>query len=71
VQAVPEYRRARYEVVADRRKAIEAAIREAKPRDMVLIAGKGHEDYQIVGSTRLHFDDCEVAQEALLKKVKG
>jgi UDP-N-acetylmuramoyl-L-alanyl-D-glutamate--2,6-diaminopimelate ligase len=65
VQAVPEFRRARYEVVADRRKAIETAIREAKPRDMVLIAGKGHEDYQIVGSTRLHFDDREVAREAI------
>jgi UDP-N-acetylmuramoyl-L-alanyl-D-glutamate--2,6-diaminopimelate ligase len=36
---------------------------------MVLIAGKGHEDYQIVGSTRLHFDDREVAREAILKVV--
>jgi UDP-N-acetylmuramoyl-L-alanyl-D-glutamate--2,6-diaminopimelate ligase len=57
----------RYEIVADRRKAIEAAIREAKAGDMVLIAGKGHEDYQIVGKERVHFDDREVASEAIRK----
>ena len=55
----------RYEVIADRRAAIEAAVREAKSGDTVLIAGKGHEDYQIVGATRLHFDDREVARTAL------
>jgi len=55
----------RYEVIADRRAAIEAAVREAKAGDTVLIAGKGHEDYQIVGATRLHFDDREVARAAL------
>ena len=55
----------RYEVIADRRVAIEAAVREAKSGDMVLIAGKSHEDYQIVGATRLHFDDREVARAAL------
>jgi UDP-N-acetylmuramoyl-L-alanyl-D-glutamate--2,6-diaminopimelate ligase len=55
----------RYEVVADRRAAIEAAVREAGSGDMVLIAGKGHEDYQIVGAARLHFDDREVARAAL------
>jgi UDP-N-acetylmuramoyl-L-alanyl-D-glutamate--2,6-diaminopimelate ligase len=57
----------RYEVIADRREAIEAAIREARSDDMVLIAGKGHEDYQIIGTTRLHFDDREVAREAIRK----
>lgn len=55
----------RYEVIADRRAAIEAAVREARAGDMVLIAGKGHEDYQIVGSTRLRFDDREVARAAI------
>jgi UDP-N-acetylmuramoyl-L-alanyl-D-glutamate--2,6-diaminopimelate ligase len=55
----------RYEVLVDRRAAIEAAVREAKAGDTVLIAGKGHEDYQIVGSARLHFDDREVARAAL------
>ena len=59
--------RGRYRVVADRRQAIEAAVREAKPGDMVLIAGKGHEDYQIIGGTRVHFDDREVACEAIRK----
>ena len=55
----------RYEVIADRRAAIEAAVREAKAGDTVLIAGKGHEDYQIVGAARHHFDDREVARAAL------
>ena len=60
-------RRVRYEMIADRRAAIEAAIREAKAGDMVLIAGKGHEDYQIVGTQKLHFDDREAAREAVEK----
>ncbi len=55
----------RYQMLADRRAAIEAAIREAKAGDMVLIAGKGHEDYQIVGTTKHHFDDREVAREMI------
>ncbi|HET8580591.1 MAG TPA: UDP-N-acetylmuramoyl-L-alanyl-D-glutamate--2,6-diaminopimelate ligase [Nitrospiraceae bacterium] len=58
--------RVRYKVIADRRQAIETAVREAKRGDMVLIAGKGHEDYQVIGANRLHFDDCEVAREAIL-----
>ncbi len=61
----------RYDMIADRRQAIEAAIREARPGDMVLIAGKGHEDYQIIGSTKFHFDDREVAREAILKVRSG
>ena len=55
----------RYRMIADRREAIEAAIGEAKAGDMVLIAGKGHEDYQIVGTTKHHFDDREVAREMI------
>jgi UDP-N-acetylmuramoyl-L-alanyl-D-glutamate--2,6-diaminopimelate ligase len=61
----------RYQMIADRRQAIEAAIREARPGDMVLIAGKGHEDYQIIGTTKFHFDDREVAREAILKARSG
>lgn len=57
----------RYVVLPDRREAIEAAIAEAKPDDTVLIAGKGHEDYQLVGSEVLWFDDRVVAREALEK----
>ena len=59
--------RVRYEMIPDRRTAIETAIREAKRGDMVLIAGKGHEDYQIIGTQKVHFDDREVAREAVGK----
>src|ERR1043166_9057273 len=53
-----------YAVDADRARAIRAAIDEAVPGDVVVIAGKGHEDYQIVGTTKHHFDDREQAAEA-------
>ncbi len=49
----------------DRRKAIHRAIEEAEPGDVVLIAGKGHETYQIIGEQTLPFDDAEVAHDAL------
>ncbi|MFT7581252.1 MAG: UDP-N-acetylmuramoyl-L-alanyl-D-glutamate--2,6-diaminopimelate ligase, partial [Myxococcota bacterium] len=52
-------------VEADRRLAITRAIREAGPNDCVLIAGKGHEDYQIIGTTKTPFDDAEVARQVL------
>ncbi len=51
--------------IVDRQAAISHAIAEAQSKDTVLIAGKGHETYQIVGQTRRHFDDREVAREAL------
>ena len=54
-----------YQLITDRTEAIRAAIRMAKAGDLVLIAGKGHEDYQILGTTRIHFDDREVAQQIL------
>ncbi len=54
-----------YVVEADRRQAIVAAITGAKPGDTVLIAGKGHEDYQILGTEKIHFDDREEAAAAL------
>jgi len=50
-----------YEIVLDRRKAIQGAINIAKKEDIVLIAGKGHENYQIIGSRERHFDDVEEA----------
>jgi UDP-N-acetylmuramoyl-L-alanyl-D-glutamate--2,6-diaminopimelate ligase len=54
-----------YAVLTDRRAAIDLAIRIARPRDTVVIAGKGHEDYQIIGTERLPFSDCEEALRAL------
>jgi len=54
-----------YEKIADRREAIHRAIDQARADDLVLIAGKGHEDYQIIGREVSHFDDKEVAREAL------
>ena len=52
-------------VQQDRRRAIFAAVQAARPGDIVLIAGKGHEDYQILGRERIHFDDREQARESL------
>jgi UDP-N-acetylmuramoyl-L-alanyl-D-glutamate--2,6-diaminopimelate ligase len=54
-----------FEIVEDRRSAIETAITEAREGDVVLIAGKGHEDYQIIGTERLRFDDREEAAAAV------
>jgi UDP-N-acetylmuramoyl-L-alanyl-D-glutamate--2,6-diaminopimelate ligase len=53
------------QVIADRAEAIVKAIRAAQPGDGVLIAGKGHEDYQIIGTEKIHFDDREQARAAL------
>jgi UDP-N-acetylmuramoyl-L-alanyl-D-glutamate--2,6-diaminopimelate ligase len=54
-----------YDVVLDRREAIERAIFEAEPGDVVLVAGKGHEKYQIVAGVTQPFDDVETARLAL------
>ncbi|MCD9187226.1 MAG: UDP-N-acetylmuramoyl-L-alanyl-D-glutamate--2,6-diaminopimelate ligase [Pyrinomonadaceae bacterium] len=56
-----------YQVISDRREAIHQAIFKAKENDVVIIAGKGHETYQIVGNEKYHFDDREIAIEALDK----
>jgi len=52
-------------IEADRTKAIELAIKSAKQNDMVLIAGKGHETYQIIGKTKIDFDDRKQAAKIL------
>lgn len=53
----------RSQVEADRRKAIYLALEQASEGDVVIIAGKGHEKYQIIGSQTIHFDDVEVVQD--------
>jgi UDP-N-acetylmuramoyl-L-alanyl-D-glutamate--2,6-diaminopimelate ligase len=58
------------EVVCDRAAAIQAAIAMAQPGDGVLIAGKGHEDYQILGTEKIHFDDREQARLNLEERYK-
>jgi UDP-N-acetylmuramoyl-L-alanyl-D-glutamate--2,6-diaminopimelate ligase len=55
-------------VIPERKTAIEKAVALAGISDIILIAGKGHENYQIVGSELLPFDDRLVAREALIKK---
>ena len=57
---------AKYHAEPDRRSAIQIAIRSARPGDIVLIAGKGHERVQVVAGRELPFDDKEMAAEALL-----
>ena len=54
--------------ISDRREAINNAIVAAKAGDVVIIAGKGHETYQIIGNEKFHFDDREVAREAIAKR---
>jgi len=54
-----------FEVEPDREAAIKRALEAARPGDTVVIAGKGHEDYQIIGKERIHFDDAETARRIL------
>lgn len=54
-----------YKIIGNRREAIEEAVAMAGPGDLVLIAGKGHEEYQIIGTTRHPFSDFQVARQAI------
>ena len=63
VAPLPESRRLR---MTDRREAIAAALRTAHPGDVVLLAGKGHETYQVIGTTRIPFDEKIIVQELLM-----
>lgn len=54
-----------YKIIIDRKDAIEKAIKLASSKDIVIIAGKGHENYQIIGKTKYHFDDKEIAKKFL------
>lgn len=57
-----------HEVFVDRREAVRAAVLAARPGDVLVIAGKGHETYQIIGDQTLPFDDREVAREAIAER---
>ena len=56
------------EVIENRREAIVHAVESAAPHDVVVIAGKGHETYQVIGDRVVHFDDREEAELALKKR---
>lgn len=58
-----------YKVIVDRKEAIRSAISIAEEGDIILIAGKGHENYQILKDKTIHFDDREIAREALKERV--
>lgn len=51
--------------IVDRRQAIRTAVMLAKPGDVVVVLGKGHETYELIQGQKLHFDDCEEVQAAL------
>jgi UDP-N-acetylmuramoyl-L-alanyl-D-glutamate--2,6-diaminopimelate ligase len=53
------------EAIADRGEAIRTAIGSAAEGDMVVLAGKGHEDYQVLAGGKIHFSDIEEAEKAL------
>lgn len=54
-----------YTTISDRHEAIRYAIGMAAPQDIILVAGKGHEDYQIIGDKKIHFDDTEEIKKAI------
>jgi UDP-N-acetylmuramoyl-L-alanyl-D-glutamate--2,6-diaminopimelate ligase len=54
-----------YEKIVNRKSAIERGLKILKDKDLLIIAGKGHEDYQIIGERKFHFDDKEVVKDAL------
>lgn len=60
-----------YQVILDREKAIASALSMARKQDIVLIAGKGHETYQILGDKSIHFNDIEVAKKYLAQLQAG
>ncbi len=65
VAGFPKSATSRVIVEPDRRSAIEQILRDSSPGDVVILAGKGHENYQIIGTTKHHFDDVEEATNVL------
>jgi UDP-N-acetylmuramoyl-L-alanyl-D-glutamate--2,6-diaminopimelate ligase len=71
IQSLAPEERCPYQIIPDRAEAIHTAVAEAKAGDLVLIAGKGHEDYQIIGTQKIHFDDREEARKAIHQLMGG
>lgn len=69
IEALPSEERCPYRMISDRAEAIRVAIETANSGDLVLIAGKGHEDYQILGTQKIHFDDREEARKAIRQRM--
>ena len=67
---IPEDQKSKVTVIVDRKEAIRDAVKRAGTGDVVVIAGKGHEDYQIFADRTIHFDDREVAREILGEMMK-
>jgi UDP-N-acetylmuramoyl-L-alanyl-D-glutamate--2,6-diaminopimelate ligase len=67
IQGIKDKNSKRYEIIHDRYEAIQHAITTAQPGDLILVAGKGHENTQTLKDTTLHFNDFEVADEILVK----
>jgi len=57
--------------IPDRLAAIHAALNEARPGDTILLAGKGHETYQIIGTEKVDFDEREIVGQAVRGEVRG
>ncbi len=62
--------KAPYKVICDRREAIRWAIDHHQPGDVILLCGKGHEDYQIIGHEKIHMDEREIVAEYLAERAK-
>ena len=58
-----------YTVITDRREAIKYAIEHAQRDDIIILAGKGHETYQIVGKTKRHMDEREIVADVLAGRI--
>jgi UDP-N-acetylmuramyl-tripeptide synthetase len=63
LEGIPLRKRMETEIILDRKQAILSALDSSGANDVILIAGKGHEDYQIIGKERIHFNDKEVVEE--------
>ena len=70
LDAVPDVAGKRYVVIEDRHDAIVYAVNQLRQGDLLLIAGKGHEDYQVIGTQKIHFDDREQVRLALEQRAR-